>query len=260
VITEDQVVSLFAKANPVPSLDLLDPVDLEHLEDRSERSSEMTELKIDKGKEEVAGRRPRLVPVLALAAIAVVALAILLTRDSGVASPVDVANRYMEARENLDAEAAHELFAPDGAMNEQGWKLNEMPALFAWYRASNWTWTPGECSEVTTSGLGTMVNCTYESETDWTRAFDDAPITGDIAVLVSEGEIADLVAYIDTSQFNDAWQRLAAWVERNHPDDYRRMYTSNEVFWHPSPSPLIDRESIALWEEYIPGFVAEIEG
>ncbi len=43
---EDQVVALFAKANPVPSLDLLDvvePLDMGHLADLPERSSAVTE-------------------------------------------------------------------------------------------------------------------------------------------------------------------------------------------------------------------------
>jgi len=55
VITDDQVAAMFAKANPVPSLDLLDPVeplDPGHLEDRSERSRDMTDIETIQPKKE----------------------------------------------------------------------------------------------------------------------------------------------------------------------------------------------------------------
>ncbi len=52
-------------------------------------------------KEEVVGRRSRLVSALALTVFAMAALAILLNRDTGVATPV-----FMEARDNLDGETS----------------------------------------------------------------------------------------------------------------------------------------------------------
>lgn len=87
---EDQIVALFAKANPVPSLDLLDPVeplDIERLENLSERNSAMTDVKTDEMKPEGPGRRPRLALVLAIVVIAVVAVGILVNNDGEVVSP-----------------------------------------------------------------------------------------------------------------------------------------------------------------------------
>jgi hypothetical protein len=90
VTNEDQIAALFAKANPVPSLDLLDPVeglDMEHLAHLSARSSEMTNVKTDQMKPEGRGRWPRLAVAVAIAVIAVVAIGILVNNDSEVAAP-----------------------------------------------------------------------------------------------------------------------------------------------------------------------------
>lgn len=90
---EDQIVALFAKANPVPSLDLLDPVeplDTQRLAHLSERNSAMTDVKTDEINPEGPGRRPRLGLVLAMAVIAVVAVGILVNSDSEVASPTTI--------------------------------------------------------------------------------------------------------------------------------------------------------------------------
>ncbi|HLF42433.1 MAG TPA: hypothetical protein VJA46_02765 [Acidimicrobiia bacterium] len=88
---EDQIAALFAKANPVPSLDLLDPVealDMERLAHPSARSSEMTDVKPDDMKPQGPGRRPRLVLGLAVAVMAAVAVGFLVNNDDGeVASP-----------------------------------------------------------------------------------------------------------------------------------------------------------------------------
>ncbi len=256
MITDDQVVALFARANPVPSTALLDPiesVDIDSLRNRSERSRAMSEVETTSAKPEAVGRRSPLVPVLAVVAIAVIALTVLLTRDDGVASPESVANAYMEARENLDAEAAQALFAPDARVAEEGFDLSQIPALFAWYRASNWNWTPGECP-VSAGEVEAMARCSYQFENDWTRGLGHAPVTGEIQIVVSDGQIVSLTSYLDTAQFGDVWEGFLIWIEQNHPDDFDQMYVPGGT------APLIDENSIALWEQYTDEFVAANEG
>ena len=252
---EDQIVALFAKANPVPSLDLLDPIEpvnLGHLTDPSERSGAMTELKTKAADEEVGGRSPRLVPVLTMVAIAiVVALGVLFTRDDGVASPETLANAYMEARQNLDAEAAQALFATDATLSDEGFDLSEMPALFDWYRALNWNWTRGECAEPSSGEGGTLVQCSTEIENDWTRTLGHAPITADVRILTSDGAITNLISTLD-DEFSGVWGAFFTWIEENHPDDIDQMYDS--------VGPLLDADSIALWEQHTREFVASAGG
>ena len=86
---EDQIAALFADANPVPSLDVFDPVeplDMDRLEKRSERSRGMTDTKTDKAKVQGPDRWRRLAPILIIPVIAVIAVAILVNRNSEVAS------------------------------------------------------------------------------------------------------------------------------------------------------------------------------
>jgi len=250
VTSEDQIVALFAKANPVPSLDLLDPiepVDLGHLTDPSERSGAMTELRTQ-AVDEARGRRRRLVPVLAMVAIAmVVALGVLFTKDDGVASPEALASAYMEARQDLDAEAAQALFAADATLSDEGYDLSEMPLLFDWYRALNWDWALGECEEPSTGEGGTLVQCSTEFESDWTRTMGHPPITADVQILMSDGAITNLISALDP-EFSNVWSVFFTWIEENHPDDIDQMYGSN--------GPLLDEGSIALWEERTREFVA----
>jgi hypothetical protein len=251
VTNEDQIVAMFAKANPVPSLDLLDPiepVDLGHLTDPTERSGAMTKLKSKAADEEAGGRSRRLVPVLAMVAIAiVVALGVLFTRDNGVASPEGLANAYMEARQNLDAEAAQALFAADATLSDEGYDLSEMPALFDWYRALNWDWTRGECAEPSIDEGGTLVQCFTEFESDWTRTLGHAPITADVRILISDGAITNLISSLD-AEFGGVWSAFFTWIEEEHPDDIDQMYGS--------AGPLLDDDSIALWEQHTREFVA----
>jgi hypothetical protein len=90
VTSEDQVAALFARANPVPSLDLLDPVealDIDHLAHPSARSSEMTEVKTEETNPEGPGRKPRIALAIAMGVIAVVAIGLLVNNESEVASP-----------------------------------------------------------------------------------------------------------------------------------------------------------------------------
>lgn len=88
---EDQIAALFANANPVPSLDVFDPVeplDMDRLEKRPERSSAMTDTKTDRLRVEGPDRWRRLVPVLAIPVIVLVALLIFVNRNSEVATTV----------------------------------------------------------------------------------------------------------------------------------------------------------------------------
>jgi len=259
VITDDQVVALFAKANPVPSLDLIDPIEPVspgHLEDPSERSREMTDLKTVESKDASRRRRSWLVPAFAGIAI-VVGLAVVPAWDRGPASPQDVADAYMEARQDLDTEAITGLFAPDATVREDDFDLSEMPALIEFWRATGWDWTPTGCTEISSGPAYNAFTCGYEFENDWTRALDHPPVTGGITLFIGGDEISQitsLTSNIDRTQLNDVWRAVIAWMTANHPDDTRTMYTDD------MSRPELHPAAIALWERYTDEYVAEIEG
>lgn len=87
MITEDQIVELYAKSNPVPRLDHLDPVesfDTVSLRPRRDRSSNVSDTKQMETKRPTPDRR-RLIAVLALLVLAVVVVAVprLMSGDEG---------------------------------------------------------------------------------------------------------------------------------------------------------------------------------
>ena len=84
---EDQIVALFAKANPVPSLGVFDPVeplDMDRLEKRAERSRGMTDTKTDQVSLRGPDRWRRLAPVLLIPVIVLVAVWMLANRNQEV--------------------------------------------------------------------------------------------------------------------------------------------------------------------------------
>lgn len=258
--TEDQVVALFAKANPVPSLDLLDPiepVDLGHLEDRSERSREVTELKTIEPIGE-RSRRPRwLVPALAAAAIALVAIPTLEnTQIFGEArTPAEeVATAFMEALDSYDGQAALELFTPDGT------HLDEDPIVIVGYsnfdRAVGFDRTSQGCSELTPvsfpdGSIAMAVECEFILQTDVGRALGLEPTAGTFRIYVEEGRILRTgEEFENEAVLVEATDRFSDWVRGNHPDDYALLFEG----------PGTDPEAIALLEQYTDEFVAEIDG
>ena len=86
---DDQIAALFAEANPVPSLDVFDPVeppDIDPRESRSRWSSVMTDLETDRSKDVTPARWPRLALLAAVPVIAVAGTLFLGDRSSDVRS------------------------------------------------------------------------------------------------------------------------------------------------------------------------------
>ena len=94
----------------------------------------MTELKTVQPKDASRPRRSWLVPALVAGLAVVVGLAVVPAWDRGPASPQEVADAYMEARD-LDSEAITDLFASDATVWEDDFDLSEMPSLIEFYRA-----------------------------------------------------------------------------------------------------------------------------
>lgn len=194
---EDQIVALFAKANPVPSLDLLDPVeplDMERLTHLSERSSVMTDVQTIEPKKEERHRWPRIAVGLAMFVTAVV-LGILVDRESGVASPESVATAFMDAIAAHDGNAAAAVFAPDGL--HDGEEPSTIPPWFEWDRAIGQVYANQGCEETSTDPDGTLVDCTALAKNDWTLALGLEPSPGGYRILVDEGQIRAADSYLD---------------------------------------------------------------
>lgn len=200
-------------------------------------------------------KRPRVWVAAGLAAVGALALGIALRIGDGEGSPVSVANAFMEARDNLDADTIEALFAPDVPISDGFIEtIDQYRLYFDWLRASNWRWDIGTCAEASTGPGGTLVRCDYVSENDWTRALSHSPISGFIEILVADDEITGLVHTGEIAQFDEIWDTVTDWIAANHPD------TVDQVLTPDLRRPVLDANSVALWEQYTEEYVASSTG
>jgi hypothetical protein len=268
------VASLFAKANPVPSLALLDPIgsmDLEHLEDRTGRSSGMTELKTIE--EQKAGpRRPRwLVPALVALLVLVIAIPVYLSRQAPVAderTPAEgIAIAYVEALDANDVDTLREVVAPTATDVDR----NDQSGILAWQDAVGIVITRLGCTEVEQYGTdGAVVHCPWVYDSKWHRALGLEPTSMLQVFLIRDGQIQQLSETNSRAgDLNLIWVSFRSWVEESHAEDVTTMYTTgDEDFEDTETRHAIgigndyntSPESIALWEQYTDEFVAEHGG
>jgi hypothetical protein len=252
VITDDQVVALLGRANPVPSLDLLDPIepiDLDRLEDQSERSSAMTKVQTTTTIDERDQHRRRLTPVLVALGAVMVAVPLIWRGVASVqSSPMGVADSYMAALADHDRQAAESLLASDVEGSDADYPFWDHD------RATGWEWVTQDCEKQSTGPGGTLVHCPYLVENAWTQALRLPPDEGFYIFLIDQGQISAVTDNpVTLETINAAADAFFAWLEESHPDDMQRMV--NEF----NGQPLLDTEATALFERYTDEFVAEME-
>jgi hypothetical protein len=266
VITDDQVVVLFAKANPVPSSDLLDPIEPVtpgQLTNRSERGSEMSELMAKEPRVGAPRRGRRLVPAVAAVAVAMVAIPLLVIRGGIVGDGTvseQVATAFMEAIAEYDGQAAYELFSPDGVHQEGppvvivGWSKFD--------KAVHLARTNQGCDELTSVSFpdGTRadaVECAFIVQTAAGEAMGLDSTTGKFMVYVEDGEIIRTHETFDGEAGVLVMNAFRDWIQDNHPEEYETMFgIPNIPPDNPNTPP--DNEAISLFERYTAEFVAEM--
>jgi hypothetical protein len=255
---EDQIAAMFARANPVPSLDLLDPIDtmdIDHLTSHSERSSVMSEIHtIEPELDQPPARRP--VGALVAAGVMVVAAAVVIValanREPEVAAtPVEIAESFLEARNAHNAEAMSELLADDAVfvpgeellMNE-----DNLPAAAEFEEITGWTHEVQSCVE----DFPSRVRCNYAMENDLGRALGRVPIVGTFVIFeVEEGRIVTVQNSGDSDYIGGTMVAFGEWVEENHPEVAAVMLPDDMA-------QILEPEALALWKQYIPEFVASV--
>jgi hypothetical protein len=244
VTIEDQIVALFANANPVPSLALLDPIeplDMESLTDPSERSREMTEVQTLDSGDDVRRRSKK--PGLLVAAIAAVVVALgigVLVASPGPQIPATPLNRaavFWVAMANGDRDTALAQLEPGatavGGANTFGW-AHTLEEQFDWYEVVGFRWAFDQCIE-TTEG---EIECSASGRNDWSDALGVEPITGTFVMEIGPGGITEITEKDES--FVRQWSPLVLevfndWVETNHPADAAVMWGEDD----PDVSPEI---------------------
>jgi hypothetical protein len=266
VITDDQVVALLGKANPVPSLDLLDPVepvDLGRLEDTTERTWEMTTVE-----KEVVRRstpiRSRLLPILAALGAILVSAPLLFNGMASINdSPGLVADSYMSARAEHDWEGIKALF--DQEIPERSVEVMVDRDTWDYQRAVGLTYRNLGCERVSSGPRGSLVDCETQVDTRVSRLLGLEPAQGLISILVGDGQIQRVSLAIPDDPtarpnlglivaLDEAYDAFRDWIREHHPEAEDTMYDLARS------GPVLNPESIALWEQYTDEYVAEMGG
>jgi hypothetical protein len=196
---------------------------------------------------------------------------------------------FMDALIEGDGEAAAAMFSPEGTFD--GFQPGILPALQDWFRAGGWTFGGGRCGRWSAEAydepephLG-YVGCGFAYENDLTRALEMAPVGGsesrggNLSIFIDGGKIQ--IATIQVTEwhsvvsdppgagyffpvdnmfrspnparldlFGTVWDMFIEWVSSSHPEDFGRMYDTDRGY------PILDAQSIELWERYTDEFVA----
>ncbi|HEY7469830.1 MAG TPA: hypothetical protein VIC07_09935 [Acidimicrobiia bacterium] len=265
MITDDQVIVLLAKANPMPSMDLLDsidPVDLDHIEGTTERGSEMTNVEGERVANVEHGRRFRLTRVVGVATAALVVAIPLLRGTDRAGSPEGVAMSYISALADHDWAAVEALFDP--AVAERVVDVIVARDTWDYQRAVGLTYRNVGCEQVSSGSGGSLVECEIVVETMVSRALGLEPATGSMSILAGDGGIQRVSVAMDGDNtarphvglivaLDEATEAFQDWIREHHPEAEDTMYDLARS------GPALSPESIGLWEEYVPEFVAEME-
>jgi hypothetical protein len=265
VTTDDQVVALLGRANPVPSLDLLDPiepVDLDRLEDATERTREMTTAENDVVRRSTPFRS-RLVPILAALGAVLVSAPLLFNGMASIDdSPGLVADSYMSARAEHDWEGIKALF--DEEIPERSIEVMVDRDSWDYQRAVGLTYRNLGCERISSGSRGSLVECEMQIDTRVSRLLGLEPAQGLISILVGDGQIQRVSVAIPDDPtarpnlglivaLDEAVVVFEGWITENHPE-------AEDIMYDPARSgPVLNPESIALWEQYTDEFVAEME-
>ena len=264
MITEQQVLTLFAEANPVPIAGATPPIDLAGLESTPESppmaSLPPSGLRGDRPGWLTRHRRPAAAVAGAALAIAV-AVPLVMRADDGIAGAVDVVRSYFSARDRWDGATLEQMFSEDAVILEDPrvgvpLPVSDIGALTEFERALEWRWTPGECDAEPGGAAGTYsISCSYTSENAWTTVLDRPPLAADMLFTVEDGRITRLEHHFPYGQYEPLWATFELWLDEAHPDITIQIIGQ----WATGQDrPLLTDEAIALWREYSPLFVASI--
>jgi hypothetical protein len=180
---------------------------------------------------------------------------------TAAAVAVAVAEQFMEARNAYDGDAVRALVADDAAISKiYEWiaSPDDYGLLTNYERAHGMRFLDSSCA----AGSPGRVRCSYTLESDVTVALGVGPYDASFLLEIADGVIqrVDHSRTADTGQvgtyFTDVKRGFGRWVSENHPDDTDLMYdpaAGNNVF-----PPFITAESVALWEQYIPEYIASL--
>jgi hypothetical protein len=205
----------------------------------------------------------RLRPLLA-AGTAVVALVTLMlvpwvdgrnVLDSMRPSPVEVVNRYMEARNAYDSVQAGALITEDAfLLDVHRMTRPELELGFESLRVYGMQFDPFDCENRAGS---TLVRCTYQMNSRLSEIVGFPPVEGRIQFLVENGRITSLVHDFNFADYAPTvFEPYIQWLEEEHPGAKEQLFVVDDGVI----TPILTEASLDLAESYLDQYDSFLNG
>jgi hypothetical protein len=223
----DQACEQLRRANPVPNPAAL-LTQLAEAADTQRERKPMTTTVTTHAKKPTPTRKTRGWTVGLTAAVVTLILGVgtvLLTTGEGPfaggPSPVEVAEAYIEARNDYDVDRARNLLAEDFTTTEApyGHRGHEtLDLVFQSWRIWGFEFTDVSCEEVSEGLGGSLVRCKYLWNTSVTEAGGFPPSEATLQLLIQDGLI-HRVSETETG-LSAWWETFVSFLEAESPDDF----------------------------------------
>lgn len=212
----------------------------------------------------VKPRRRWLPALVAGVLVLLVGLPLFVVRNGGgvfglfQASPLEVAERYMDARNAYDAEAARAVLADNVVFHDMPIiaDLGELGPGFEALRRYEFQFTPYECSEIATGPTARVV-CNHMMTTNLQRIVGYPPIAGGFNFTIADGRITNLTHSFNVQEFGpNVYDRFLTWLAADHPGGFDQLFRiEGDV-----STPRLTQESLDLIPIYVAEFEASLNG
>jgi hypothetical protein len=283
MITDDEVMRLFERADPARSYDADSVIDVtDSLNALRTRSNNAMTIETTRTPNDLTSRhRPRISrSVAAAVALVIVGGLSLVARGNGPESMTDqtpaaidaadtpadtaaeeVAMGFVEAYGAFDVDKAITYLADDadvsqlmtsvGAKGVEG-TVEEFQLLSSWLEAVDYEQLLDSCAEQRSSASGSEVRCTFDFHLLGSAELGLGPFgVSYFDLTVLGGEIVRASTQWATEQLSpQAWEPFATWVSTAYPDDAAVMYADDTY-----SGIRLTAESIRLWEQHSQEYV-----
>ena len=277
MITDDEVMRLFERADPARLNDVTPTIDAwGYLDALVTRSNDMTIIESETTTPTEPTKPPRW-SMIALAAAAVVAIVgggiVLASRDEPAqpvtnqpaavtepaaiesnASPVDVAKGFVEAFGAFDTDQAMSYMADEaefsGLQTQSTTKYpsEELRTTIAMAQSMGWKQIIDGCEQQATTAVGTTVRCTFDFHYLHSEELGLGPFSGSyFDVTVLDGQVVDVAGHCEMDEFSpQVWEPFANWLTATYPNDANAMLNG---------AGLDTTELTGLWEQRLREYV-----
>jgi hypothetical protein len=161
-------------------------------------------------------------------------------------SPIDIASRYMEARNAYDPAAADRLLSDDAFLQDvPRIERGELALGFEALRIYGWQFESFNCENTPGASL---VTCSYVADSRLSEIVGYTLLEGRIHFLVEDGEITSLVHDFNLAEYApNVHERYVAWLNEVHPGVFDRIFVMNEGI----ATPILTDEALALADVYL---------